>query len=607
MTASTSATEVDRRVAFKQLDQVYARLRLSTLLTMGISLLFAGLLVPYFPADRLLVGLLGIQAVGAARYLLWRSYVRAQPSQDPSELWRRRFLVGAIAAGASWAFTVVVLMPPAGRPETALLLVMILAVCSVATATLAAQFAALLGFLTAALVPTIGVALVAGGPVEAMAAAATFAALLCQVAVGYQSNVATTRHLRTEFALSASIQETSAARAAAELSNRAKSRFLANMSHEVRTPLNGILGMVEVLAQGTLDAQQRRRVGLLRQSAQHLLAIVNEILDLSKIEEGRIELDPIDFDVGALVQEVVALLRPNAERAGLRLDVDIETGFPRRVIADPLRVRQVLLNLLSNAVKFTEQGFVRLHARHEVVAGTSDELRLWFEVVDSGIGIAPADTARIFEAFTQTDESASRRFGGTGLGLTLSRRLAELMGGALDCESRPGEGSTFRFGIPVRRVCEASAAPASPALPAHPPAFSARVLLVEDNPVNVEVAVALLESLGAEVVCATDGREALERALPGAFDLVFMDCQMPVMDGYTAARELRRRACVDRHGHRLPIVALTAGAFDEDRRQAGDSGMDDFLSKPVSTAALAQALHRWVSRHPPGRAPVAVE
>jgi signal transduction histidine kinase/DNA-binding NarL/FixJ family response regulator len=615
MSSATTDYALEQRVADARLRLVYGRLRLSVLLSVGVSLAFGALMAPLFPMHRLLLGLLVIQLVGLGRYRLSQYYSRANPGHDRNAFWQYAFIVGAIAAGASWGFGAVLLMPSTGRPETTLLLVMVLSVSSVAVATLAALYHALLGFLAAAMLPPVVALVLSGGAVESVAAAAMIAALLCLAAVGSQSSKTTTRLMRTEIELSRAMMETAAARVAAEASSRAKSRFLANMSHEVRTPLNGILGTVEILGTSALDARQRHWVGLLQQSADHLLQIVNEILDLSKIEAGKIELAEIEFDVTALVEETAALMRPGAERAGLRLMVEIAPDIPRRVIADPLRLRQVLLNLLANAVKFTERGFVAMRAWRDATFDGDHHAILCFEVADSGIGISHDATERIFEAFTQADDSAARRFGGTGLGLTVCRRLTEAMGGGIRVESRPGDGSRFLFTIRAQvPAAREEAHPTigartgtetgeetrtdTPRAPQFPSIHSSRVLLVEDNPVNLEVAVAMLESLGTDTVCACGGVEALEKVGEGGFDLVFMDCQMPDMDGYAATRELRRRNAVDRQGGHLPIIALTANAFAEDRLQATEAGMDDFVTKPVSRAALDGVLRRWLTGRP---------
>jgi len=441
---------LEQLVAAKQLRIVYERLPVSVLLTVIASLTFVGLITPFFDHRKLLEWLLLSLFVSGARYRLWRTFARANPTPEQSRFWTVLFLIGAVAAGTSWAFGALTMMPAAGRVEMALLVVTLLGVSSVAVATLAAHFGAMLVFVASALPLTILALVRNGGPVEIVVAAALGAVCIALLAVGYQSNVTTTQLLRTELELSDAVAETAAARVAAEASSRAKSQFLANMSHEVRTPLNGILGMSELLGAGALDSRQRRQVELLHESALHLLQIVNDILDLSKIEAGRIELADEQFDLTALLEQATALTAPSANRAGLQFVVELSPDLPRHVIGDAMRLRQVLLNLLSNAIKFTPHGSVVLRARRDPASAPQGRLTLSFEVADTGIGISADDTARIFDAFTQADESTTRRFGGTGLGLAVCRELTQMMGGGITMESQPGKGSTFRFTILVR-------------------------------------------------------------------------------------------------------------------------------------------------------------
>jgi signal transduction histidine kinase len=441
---------LDQLVVARQLRLVYERLPVSVLLTVVVSLIFIGLIVPFFDHRKLLEWVLLTHFVCGARYLLWRSYARAHPTPAQSRFWSVLFVIGTVAAGASWAFGPLTMMPAAGRVEMALLVVTLLSVSSVAVATLGAHFKAMLGFIGSALPLTIFAVVRNGGPVEIVLGAALGAAFIALVAVGRQSNVTTTQLLKTELELSDAVAETAAARVTAEASSRAKSQFLANMSHEVRTPLNGILGMSEILSAGELDSRQRRQVELLRESALHLLHIVNDILDLSKIEAGRIELAEDECDLTALIEQAAALMAPSANQAGLKFAVELAPDLPRQVIVDGMRLRQVLLNLLSNAIKFTPRGSVVLRARRDAAIEPHGQLTLSFEVADTGIGIGAADAARIFDAFTQADESTTRRFGGTGLGLAVCRQLTQLMGGGITMESQPGAGSTFRFSVKVR-------------------------------------------------------------------------------------------------------------------------------------------------------------
>ncbi|MEN3000753.1 MAG: ATP-binding protein [Armatimonadota bacterium] len=371
---------------------------------------------------------------------------------------------------------------------------------------------------------------------------------------------------------------------AAETANRAKSEFLANMSHEIRTPMNGILGMVELLADTPLTEEQRDYLDTLRVSADHLLGLLNDILDLSKIEAGKMHIESLPVALGELVHDTVRLFRARAESKGLRLNVHIAPETPPAVMGDPVRLRQILANFISNAIKFTEQGEVAVM----VEPSRNYPHGIWLAVRDTGIGIPPDRLASIFEPFTQADSSTTRKYGGTGLGLTICKRLAELMGGQIGVESQPGVGSTFYVDLPLPpaetpHAQESEQAAALPDIPA-----GKRILLVEDNAVNRKVALHLLSKLQLEVEIATNGLEAVQKASANAYDLILMDCQMPEMDGYEATRQLRTR------GVAIPIVALTANALEGDRERCLACGMDDYLAKPIKPDELQRTLARWL-------------
>jgi two-component system sensor histidine kinase/response regulator len=507
------------------------------------------------------------------------------------------------------------------------------------------------------------------------------------------------------------------AKAAAERANRSKSEFLANMSHEIRTPMNGVLGNLELLGRSRLDPTQARHVELTRRSARMLLAILDDILDLSRIDAGRLSVERAPFDLREVVEDVLSLHRENASRKGLSLSLDIAPRVPRRVVSDPVRISQVLGNLTSNAIKFTERGGVTVRVR--CPEETEAEVHLRFEVEDTGPGIEASRLGAIFQPFEQADGSVTRRYGGTGLGLTISQKLTRLLGGETFVESELGRGSTFgfRLRLPVpseagttldvepeedlgskeawvlapspeaRRALvtcleglslstrsfetvaalEEGASQASPpsvglvdlddvapsdvaraasavprlvgwtrAAAARPPEVaaliegdvdpgatyaclsrllggrrevlaeppspaledSARVLLVEDNAINREVALAMLETLGCEVETAEDGASAVEAASRGRFDVILMDCQMPGMDGFTATRRIRELEAG--RGPRTPIVALTANAMTGDRERCLAAGMDDFVAKPVELEHLEAKLAAWLRAHHPG-------
>ena len=393
------------------------------------------------------------------------------------------------------------------------------------------------------------------------------------------------------------LEEAIAVAQAANSANQAKSDFLANMSHEIRTPMNAILSVAQLLELTEVDDEQRKLLSTLKSNGNKLLTLINDILDLSKIEARELKLNSQEFAPQTIVDNLSNSFAPQVEKKGLKLEINLDPNLPQWLIGDDFRLHQVLNNLISNALKFTSQGkiSVTISATDEISINDS-EIGVDFRVTDTGIGIPQSIQKKLFQPFTQADNSTTRQYGGTGLGLTISRRIVELMGGAIGVESVVNEGSTFWFSIPLKLVPSGKmpeppvAKPPSSGIPADDSSKTITILVVEDYQDNRDLILFMLDTLGYQADTVNDGQEALSQLAKQQYDLVLMDCQMPVMDGYQATMAIREREGSERH---TPIIGLTANAMSSDRQKCLDAGMDDYLSKPIDMEKLLQIIQKW--------------
>jgi signal transduction histidine kinase/CheY-like chemotaxis protein len=550
-----------------------------------------------------------------------RTFITYSRMYDPArkrayvDIARRWYVIAVLITGACWGITST-LMFPYDRLEQ-VVLAFILAGVAASGVTLSSVAWLYSGFVGLALVPLMVRLFYIGGEVYYALSAMTGLFMVVMIMAVYRMYLASSDALRLEYTNEELIQnltqagvelenmnrelteeidyvkrmeqELKLAKDKAEEMSQAKGEFLANMSHEIRTPMNGVIGTLQLLSDTKLGAVQQEYVDTAHKSAHSLLTILNDILDLSKIEAGKLNIELIPLDIREIVSELITLHSMTAEEKIIRLYADIDEQLPQVLIGDPTRIRQILANLISNALKFTEKGHVMV--KISVLSSDDQYADIRMEVEDTGVGIREEIKDKLFNEFTQADGSTTRKYGGTGLGLAIVKQLVEMMHGRFGVDSVPGEGSTFWFRVNLGISAEQTIKQPLEHELELKGKLSGHVLLVEDNPINQMVAQKMLEKVGIKSTLAADGQEALDMLEQEEFDAVLMDCQMPVMDGYEATRRIREQDAL----HKLPVIAMTANVMEGDRERCIEAGMNDYIGKPFVEADLKKTLARWIS------------
>lgn len=593
----TDAHTLDLDIQAQLTDLLYRSAGTGQGVNVVIATLVAFLGYVSLPGSVILGWWVAMLLLSLARYILIRRYIAVGPGVTAAPRWQKHFLVGTVLTALLWMVAAVLILP--GNTDTYRLLTA-LALAGMVAGAIPYLSPVRLAFILYASPILGGVAVLVF--VTARAATDWVFGLMALVFLAgavrgaHYQHERLARALRLEMEKRLLVENLERTRDAAEAANQAKSRFLATMSHEIRTPLNGILGMAQLLMIPDInDVQRRDYARTILDSGQTLLTLLNDILDLSKVEAGRMALNSVPFTPGALVNEVLALFMQPARAKELDLTGTWLGPSDSSYAADVTRLRQMLANLAGNAIKFTKRGFVRIEARE--VERLGDHATLEFAIIDSGIGIPADKLAQLFNPFTQVDDSNTRAYGGSGLGLSIVRSLARLMEGDAGCSSVPGEGSRFWCRVRVVLLSADSVAtpPAVPEVTDAGRGVAGRVLVVEDNAVNRLVIESMLGRFGVRFTSVMDGQQAVDAATGSVRpDLVLMDVQMPVLDGRAATVRIREWEAQTGATH-LPIVAITAGAFEDDRQQCMAVGMDGFLTKPIKFEELKPVLERWLS------------
>ncbi len=588
--SATDDTPVEQLVRQARIRMLYSHVRVTVLVAGAFAALMCWLINPMMTSSLVWPWLITKCLVLVPRWFQAARYVQA--SNRAQEHWYRCALLLAFMDGLVWGAAGWLLTPPDRIDIGAITIASMLGIGAAGAFMTAIDLRAVAALTLPMLGPNIVYCVMRGDRFGVFAAVGLVIFLTIMLMEAKRSQRRVVELLTLRYTTERVALEREQALALAEHHSEAKSRFLATMSHEMRTPLHGILGLARMLHDDEQRPLARNRLELLQRSGDHLLTVINDVLDFSKIEAGYLRVDSKRFELSVLVDEIIGVLSVSAAQKGLRLTLQYDLPRPCTVQGDPARLRQVALNLLGNALKFTEHGSVTLRVQPGERPGD-----VLFSVQDTGIGIEPQELARIFDAFHQVENSFARRHTGTGLGLTISRKLCQAMGGDMTCSSVPDQGSTFTFTLPLPQAEEPAVVTPEPDQQGLWSGPGVHVLLVEDNPVNALVAEAILQHAGVVVTTVGDGLAAVEWLDKQQADLVLMDCQMPGMDGFEATRQIRWREH-QRGWQRVPIVALTANAHEADRLRCLEAGMDDHLAKPFSKEALLDVLERYLGGQP---------